>query len=110
MKEVRIPVTSMAAVIGLALIGNGVDGSTGAGVALLGSVAVGFLLAWVASGTGVGARRKTLRHRWFLLVDWWQRRRTARRREQDRQKKAELAYLRARTLRRRGENFPPSGP
>lgn len=97
MREIRIPVTSIAVVVGLALIGNGVDGSTGAGIALVVSVILGFLAALVTGRRpSATARRKTLRHTWFMLLDECHVWRADRERERAARKRAETAYLRRR--------------
>lgn len=100
MKEIRIPPASVALVIGLALIGNGIDGSTGAGIALVGSVVAGILVtALVADRELMRAHpqpRRTLRHRWFLAVDQHRRRRSVKRHDRERRKEAERSYLRRR--------------
>jgi hypothetical protein len=49
MRPVQIRLASLTAIVGMALIGNGIDGSLGAGLALVGSVAAGFLVALVAT-------------------------------------------------------------
>jgi hypothetical protein len=90
----RIPT---AAIVGVALIGDGIDGSLGAGVALLGSAALVFLMAFVAvGGSPVKTRRRTLRHRCYLVLDRWRRRRIVRAHDRDARRQAELAYLKRR--------------
>ena len=103
MQEIRIPLgiplVQAAMVGGLALIGDGVDGSPGAGIALVGFVAVGFLIALLATKGPESARGGRHRPRWFLLLDGWHRWRSARRRERARRKGAEIAYVHRRRAR-----------
>jgi hypothetical protein len=47
MKPIRVSLAPITVVVGIALIGNGIDGSIGAGVALMAVVVVGFLVALV---------------------------------------------------------------
>jgi hypothetical protein len=99
-RPVSVPLVPLVVIIGTALIGDGVDGSLGAGIALLGSAALVFLIALMAvGGSGVRARRRTLRHRAYLAVDRWSRRRAVRARDRDARKRAELAYLERRRRR-----------
>jgi hypothetical protein len=104
-KAIRIPLAPIAAVVGVALIGNGVDGSTGAGVALVTAVVIGFLFALIlvdGETASVSRRRtkKTLRHRVLLAVDVRRRRRATKKRQHERSKEAERDFLRRRDRRR----------
>jgi hypothetical protein len=106
MNAIRIPLAPIAAVVGMALIGNGVDGSVGAGVALVAAVVIGFLIALILvddETATVGRRRtkKTLRHRVLLAVDVRRRRRVARKCEHERRKEAERVFLGRRDRRRK---------
>jgi hypothetical protein len=101
MRPVRIPIVPVAAFTGLALIGNGVDGSLGAGIALVGSATLIILIALLAvGGCEVRARPRTLRHRTYLKVERWRRRRAARARDRHARKQTEVAYLQRRRKRR----------
>ena len=107
MREIKLPFASIAVLIGLALIGNGIDGSTGAGIALVGSVVAGILgVALMADRELMGSDsqpKRTLRHRWLLGVDRRRRRRSAKRQARERRKEAERDYLRRRVEDRESE-------
>jgi hypothetical protein len=101
MNPIRIPLAPIAAIVGVALIGNGVDGSVGAGIGLVGCVVAGFLVALIGAQFEVARverarRRKSLRHRWFLAVDRYHRRRERKKRGREERRRAERNYLRRR--------------
>jgi hypothetical protein len=106
MKPIRVSLAPVTVVVGIALIGNGIDGSIGAGVALVAVVVIGFLVALVLvddETTSVGRRRtkKTLRHRVLLAADVRRRRRAAKKLGHERRKEAERDFLRHRDRRRK---------
>jgi hypothetical protein len=96
MKRVEIGVAPVAALVGLALVGNHLAGGLGAGIALILPVAV---LAGVAAAEGPSyrPRKKTFRHRYLLFLDRTRLKRTRRRREREARKESERRYARTRS-------------
>lgn len=92
MKRIEIHVAPLAAIIGLALLGDHFAGGLGAGIALLLPVAI---LAAVAAADAPQYRRqkKTFRHRYLLFLDRSYRRRKRLGRERHERKETERRYI-----------------
>jgi hypothetical protein len=96
--RIRIRFAPVAWLVGVGLLGFGVEGMLGAGVALMlpsSGVFVGALFDPVASSPSRLKRRKrrTLRHRWFLWLDQQGRKLDSRKQLRLERKEAEQRFL-----------------
>jgi hypothetical protein len=102
--RIRIRFAPVAWLAGVGLVGFGVDGWLGAGVALMLPATVVFVGAVVDPDTSSMSRlrrrkRKTLRHRWFLWLDQQGRKLESRKQLRHERKEAEQRFLDSRRKR-----------